>query len=237
MAGNKRTERVMRVQASSRRSGAVELDEVTAAKVQAHDLAVARAAAAAARAAAAEADLDLVLAFVTRQGGYRGGEDAIMLRSVRARREIARARALPEPEETMIAVDQTTFGFPGGNCFSACLASILELPIDDVPYFMGDSLEDDGGAWFKRFEEWLAPRNLYPVCFRVGDGWRPEGLHILSGKSPRALASPKALHSVVARGRDVVHDPHPSRAGVLSHDDVVLLVPLDPIAPVPRGPR
>ena len=32
----------------------------------------------------------------------------------------------------MKPVDQTSFGFPGGNCFSACVASILELPIDDV---------------------------------------------------------------------------------------------------------
>lgn len=46
----------------------------------------------------------------------------------------------------MKPIDQTTFGVPGGNCFSACVASLLELSIDDVPYFMGDCDEDgDGG--------------------------------------------------------------------------------------------
>ena len=136
----------------------------------------------------------------------------------------------------MKPVDQTTFGFPGGNCFSACVASLLELPIDEVPYFMGDSLEDDGGAWFERFLAWLKPRNLYAVCFKLGDSWRPAGLHILSGKSPRELANTRALHSVVALGDEVLPDPHPSRAGVLSRDDTVILIPLDPARGVARVP-
>ena len=101
-------------------------------------------------------------------------------------------------------VDQTTFGAPGGNCFSACVASMLEIPLDAVPYFMGR-----GGEWFTYFEEWLQPHGYYPVCFNDAN-YRPQGLYILSGKSPRG----DFLHSVIARGLDVVHDPHPSRAGV-----------------------
>ena len=135
----------------------------------------------------------------------------------------------------MKPVDQTTFGFPGGNCFSACVASLLEIPLDVVPYFMGETLEGDG-AWFEKFTEWLAPRNLYPVCFKLGHDWRPAGMHILSGKSPRELANPKALHSVVGLGDAILHDPHPSRDGLISRDDVVILIPLDPAAPVARWP-
>lgn len=45
----------------------------------------------------------------------------------------------------MKPVDQTTFGFPGGNCFSACIASLLEMPLDDVPYFMH-------GDWYDAFQ-------------------------------------------------------------------------------------
>ncbi len=129
----------------------------------------------------------------------------------------------------MKPVDQTAFGFPGGNCFSACVASLLEIPLEEVPYFMGDSLEDDGGAWWERFAEWLRPHGFWPLCFKASrDGWTPAGLHILSGKSPRELANPKALHSVVARGSEIEHDPHPSRAGLVSRDDFVILVPIDP---------
>jgi hypothetical protein len=127
----------------------------------------------------------------------------------------------------MIAVDQTTFGFPGGNCFSACIASLLEIALDDVPYFMSEP----DSEWYDRFRAWLEGRGWYPLCLQY-DGERPTpGLHILSGLSPRAAdgADPERYqHSVVARGRKIVHDPHPSRDGLRDRRDVIVLVPLDP---------
>jgi len=122
----------------------------------------------------------------------------------------------------MKPVDQSTFGFPGGNCFSACVASMLEIPLADVPYFMADD------RWFEKFKRWLEQRGFWAVCFKLDGDWLPDGLHILSGKSPRDPENPDALHSVVARGNAIVHDPHPSRSGLLSRDDVVLLIPHDP---------
>jgi hypothetical protein len=124
----------------------------------------------------------------------------------------------------MRPVDQTTFGFPGGNCFSACVASLLEVPLEDVPQFMGDTLDDDS-TWYERFREWLAPRSLYPLCLKLGSEWVPPGFHILSGRSPRHAT---ALHSVIALDARVVHDPHPSRAGLATRDDVIVLIPMDP---------
>ena len=63
------------------------------------------------------------------------------------------------------------------------------------------------------------------VCFGLaGAGsWRPRGLHVLAGGSPRG----DYLHAVVARGSEIVHDPHPSRVGLMDHVDVTLIVPLD----------
>lgn len=131
----------------------------------------------------------------------------------------------------MRPVDQTVFTVPGGNCFSACVATLLELELDDVPYFMGDEPPDQPSEWFERFAGWLARFGFYPLyCALGGDNrWRPHGLHILSGLSPRAAELGETWqHCVVARGTEIIHDPHPSRAGVLSHDDVVVLVPFDP---------
>lgn len=123
----------------------------------------------------------------------------------------------------MTPVDQTTFGFPGGNCFSACVASLLDLQIDDVPYFGHDDV------WWDRATEWLAPHGLWPLCvFFENAPDPPPALHILTGRSPREPDDPKALHSVVARGDDIIHDPHPSRAGLFSREEYVILVPLDP---------
>lgn len=99
----------------------------------------------------------------------------------------------------MTPVDQTVLWNPGGNCFSACVASLLDLGIDDVPYFMGDD------QWWQRFEAWLLPRGYWPVSVPIDDEWFPPGLHILCG-----YTSKDALHSVVARGREILHDPHPS---------------------------
>jgi hypothetical protein len=101
----------------------------------------------------------------------------------------------------MRPVDQTTFSMPGGNCFSACVASILELPLSEVPYFMGWT-KAEGSLWFARFVEWLRPRGLYPMCFN-GCAWVPDGFHILSGRSPRGDFD----HSVVAFGGVVPLDP------------------------------
>jgi len=137
----------------------------------------------------------------------------------------------------MKPVDQTTFGFPGGNCFSACVASLLELGIDDVPYFMGGVADgkgdDDPCTWFDRFQSWLAAYGLWAVCFDASNEFVPSGLHILSGKSPRGKKSDD-LHSVVANGIHVVHDPHKSRDGLLSRKDMTIIIPIDPAQAVQR---
>jgi hypothetical protein len=116
----------------------------------------------------------------------------------------------------MKAVDQTTFGYPDGNCWSACVASLLHLPIEEVPWFLGH--ED----WYGAFTQWLRPHGFYPVTVPWSEGWCPEGYYILGGQSPRHN------HAVIARGRDIVHDPHPSRAGLVTREDCTLLVPFCP---------
>lgn len=105
----------------------------------------------------------------------------------------------------MIPANQTTFGSPGGNCFSACVASLLEIPTDDVPYFMGDEF------WWDRFVEWCAERAIRPVFHdrregRYGHGFPPPaGYSIKTGQSPRY--PPGHYHSVVALDGETVHDP------------------------------
>lgn len=120
----------------------------------------------------------------------------------------------------MKPVDQTTFGPRDGNCFSACIASLLELSIADVPWFMGG--QDD--AWMERnLLPWLAPRGLYALCFKLGFDWYPPGYYIVGGESARG----GCLHSVIAQAGKTVHDPHPSRDGLKAHGDCTILVPLD----------
>lgn len=127
----------------------------------------------------------------------------------------------------MRPIDQTRFGDPDGNCLSACLASLLELPLDEVPHFTGE-------GWRHRLDEWLAARGQWVLAFAPPEpsslddaaAWLDaavRGYAIVSGRSPRGL-----LHATVWRGGELVHDPHPSRAGLLGVQDVLVLVPLDP---------
>ncbi len=113
----------------------------------------------------------------------------------------------------MKPIDQTTFGFPDGNCYSACLASIFEVPLADTPQGLG---RDPIGA-IRRINDWLAPRGLSLVAhtYDARKAWLPpaDPWVILQGRSPRG----EFLHATVGRGGEVIHDPHPSRGGLVGH--------------------
>jgi hypothetical protein len=109
----------------------------------------------------------------------------------------------------MKPVFQTILSPPNGNCMAACIASILELSIEDLPNPHGKDI------WWEEWQEWLAPQNMYliNVEFEQGeDGWRPPGFWIADVDSPREFkeseGSPVA-HAVVAKANKIVHDPHP----------------------------
>jgi len=85
----------------------------------------------------------------------------------------------------MIPVDQKVLTVPGGDCFSACVASLLELPLEAVPYFMGDGPVNEPSKWFDDFLAWLAKFEYWAVAFELRSAWKPLGLCIMSGKSPR----------------------------------------------------
>jgi hypothetical protein len=120
-------------------------------------------------------------------------------------------------------VDQTTFGHGTGNCFAACVASILGLELDAVPFFM-----DHGDEWLQAFREWLKPRGLWPLSVHCDDPSLLSGWVLVGGHNPRYPDDPDKLHSVVYYNGDLWHDPHPSREGLLSVSDYTVLIPLAP---------
>ena len=103
----------------------------------------------------------------------------------------------------MRPVDQTKFGPEEGNCFTACVASILELTIEEVTF--------TGAAptWREDFDAWCFSRKLQ-VCGR-GPGKPPTGYAIACGPSPRFSS---CGHAVVVLDGELVHDPHPDRTGI-----------------------
>lgn len=101
----------------------------------------------------------------------------------------------------MLPVDQTTHGPNDGNCFSACIASILEIPIQSVPRFVNVTPD---------LLRWLAGRGLSATLY-YSDEYVPPGYAIAAGPSKRFAGR---MHACVAFDGIVVHDPHFSREGL-----------------------
>lgn len=140
----------------------------------------------------------------------------------------------------MTPVEQTLFGGPEaevpGNCLTACVASVLELPLGDVPHFVvygdwwarfvGFMREHRLGVWDCPLIGGIEPRFLQGD--RPGRIVDPPGYWIAAVLSPRLVTSKghPALHSVVMHGAKVVWDPHPqSDMGHLGFVEAALLVP------------
>lgn len=113
----------------------------------------------------------------------------------------------------MIPVYQTTFG-EVGNCLPACIASLLELSIDDVPCFLS-------GDWYDQYDDWLETRDIALVMRPVHLAPKDD-FYILAGMSPRGRG-----HVVIAKDGEIIHDPHPDNAGLVSQGYIFILAPLN----------
>ena len=119
---------------------------------------------------------------------------------------------------------------PPGNCFPAAIASILEISIDDVPWPTNKDSEDKWVNYWPRVAEFLYSMG-YELIHFTGQIWTPsmmldkdpwsEVFYIANGPGPRGVD-----HSVVMRGSDLIHDPHPSGEGLVEVTSVEFLVPV-----------
>lgn len=131
----------------------------------------------------------------------------------------------------MKPVDQTRFHIseplegPPGNCYAACLASLFEVNLSDFPdeaetWKPGMGHRQSWRLYLPRIHAWIRERGYVlmevqkPHLFYEGERFDP--FCIISGPSPR---NAEIQHAVVGCGLEIVHDPHPSRAGLLTIDD------------------
>lgn len=108
---------------------------------------------------------------------------------------------------SMRFIDQRHFdGDPvPGDCVRACIATILGLELDDVPHFV--QLYDC--EWAAEMQDWCEARG---VVAEWRSGWHPtKEPAMLSGPSPRT-----GRHAVVMQHGEIIHDPHPSRLGLVT---------------------
>lgn len=122
-------------------------------------------------------------------------------------------------------VDQTRLG-GRGNCLAACLATITGLELDAVDVTCFDERAEELPDWFELLCAKLRRLGWSYATAAVSRsssglpvfGMTPGDYFVAIGKSRVPGGLPGILHAVVARARidgyDVVHDPHPARAGI-----------------------
>lgn len=108
----------------------------------------------------------------------------------------------------MTPVKQTIEG-ENGNCFTACVASLFDKPLSDVPNFI-----EFGVNWWGEFTRFVLDQGgeveglIKPRNYPSDELWNEfDGYMIVGGGSPRGISNG---HAVIYRYGEPFFDPHPS---------------------------
>lgn len=100
-----------------------------------------------------------------------------------------------------------------GDCQRGVIASLLDLPLADVPHFL-QVARGDAEKYWEGIQGFLRAHGFtYLTTGRTWNFFGDDGdvYHEISGPSPRGNGQ---YHAVAGRNWVIVHDPHPSRAGL-----------------------
>lgn len=129
-------------------------------------------------------------------------------------------------------VDQTILhddALRPGNCFAAAVASALGRPLRAVPHFVEwgqhlhsgkpkDPENPDTAAWLAMFLGYVSALGLWPEWRDSLEDAEAGEIVFVAGKSPRGV-----FHQVLYRDGELLHDPHPSKAGLLDQSEWFVL--------------
>lgn len=95
---------------------------------------------------------------------------------------------IPVEQQVMAVFDEHGDNVQRGDCMRACVASLFELPLEDVPHFV------ERDTWYGDWINWLNDRGLtiWDARVRTADddetkltGWPSDGYWMATVKSPR----------------------------------------------------
>lgn len=125
----------------------------------------------------------------------------------------------------MIPIFQTIIDQGIGNCWSACMASILEIGIDDIPNFVKEATEKQTSAECLA-KNWLRERGVFLLCVPLhrGEEWIDviDFYHLENAYCILSVPSQKfsgGSHAVIGQFQrcptegtvlNIVHDPNPN---------------------------
>lgn len=109
-----------------------------------------------------------------------------------------------------------------GNCFAACLASLLDLPLWMVPPF--EQMFAHTQHWSGRCDRWL--ERFFALKLVEVRGHKEDALpefYIACGSTPRGT-----FHATIYSRGELVHDPHFSGDGIIKVEFTRHLEPISP---------
>ena len=118
----------------------------------------------------------------------------------------------------MTPVDQEFLHDPDnnqyGDCQRAVIASLLDLPISEVPNF-NQIAQGDPTVFYDQIQKFLQPfgygwLTLAPGVQHIFFGEGSDCYHEISGPSPRN----NGWHAVVGKNGSIEFDPHPEKSGL-----------------------
>lgn len=130
----------------------------------------------------------------------------------------------------MKPVFQTKLVPPHGNCWAACVASLFELTLADVPDIEFESVNsspnsEDCKRFWRIWRGWLRDRGYGMITVGKGEVNVLAGFLIETGPSPRGPWQ----HSVITEDGLLAHDPFPGGSGLAGPSESWdLIYPLDP---------
>ena len=116
----------------------------------------------------------------------------------------------------MIPTQQRVTNFENGDCFSACIASILELPLQIIPNFNIPSREH----FAENVKNWCERQSFILLDITLENpGLIKDCWSIANGQSPRGTED-WHKHSVVWYGNEMAYDPHPDGTGLVGKPEI-----------------
>lgn len=114
----------------------------------------------------------------------------------------------------MKPVHQDRINNKDGNCWAACIASLLEVPLEEVDLHLNWEVPQDD--WWEQMNRHLIDKfDMVLVAFDAGKDWVPKGYALAIGPSATFIdGETRTNHVVVVFDGVLVHDPNPESNGL-----------------------